>query len=104
MIDSRRLERPRPGYILIVLSAVVVSWIGLGFVRAPGVARSYFARAHGSAAQLMGVEARLQPAIPPFWGVEIHGDVMEAGGARYPSAMMLWVEPVSGWVVVMGSG
>lgn len=54
----------------------------------------------------MNVEANLQPAVPPFWGVEIHGEVIEAGksGPGYISAMILWVEPLTGWVIVMGSG
>jgi hypothetical protein len=52
------------------------------------------------------VEVNLQPAIPPFWGVEIHGNVAETGQkpSGYISAMILWVEPLTGWVLVMGAG
>lgn len=98
------MPRRRARTALLILG-VVALWIVLGFVRAPAIARDYFDSTHGSA-KATGVEVRLQPAIPPFFGVEIHGNVIEPGasGPGYISAMILWVEPVTGWVVVMGQG
>jgi hypothetical protein len=85
---------------------LVALWIVLGFTRAPSIARDFYAGVQGGDAQIVNVEANLQPAVPPLWGVEIHGEVIEAGksGPSYISAMILWVEPLTGWVIVMGSG
>jgi hypothetical protein len=96
----------RRGHVILVLLAVLTLWIVLGFVRAPAVARAYWTSRQGTGAQLLDVEANLQPAIPPFWGVEIHGEVVEAGQhpPGYISAMILWIEPLTGWVLVMGAG
>ena len=46
------------------------------------------------------------PLIPPFWGVSIDGDVKEAGpnGGGYLSAMLLCLEPITGFVIPCGSG
>jgi len=90
----------------LAILAIVALWIVLGFVRAPAVARDYWTSRQGAGAQFLNVEVNLQPAIPPFWGVEIHGHVVEAGQQPpgYISAMILWVEPLTGWVIVMGSG
>jgi len=67
----------------------------------------YMARSRqGAGAQLLGVEVSLQPAVPPFWGVAIHGEVVEVGQhpPGYISAMILWIEPLTGWVILMGAG
>jgi hypothetical protein len=85
---------------------IIVLWIVLGLARASSVARDYYTAAQGTNAQVVNVEANLQPGVPPFWGVEIHGEVIEAGKSApgYISAMILWVEPFTGWVLVRGRG
>jgi hypothetical protein len=103
--DERRRGRLKRG--LVVLSAVVSAWLIIGVVRSQAVARDYFARAHGAGATLVNVGIEFEaPAIPPFWVVSISGDVIEAGGTSpvYRSAMLLVVEPFTGWVVVFGAG
>jgi len=96
----------RSGRIVLTLLLIVALWIVLGFTRASSVARDYYAGAQSIGARVVNVEANLQPAVPPFWGVEIHGEVIEAGKTApgYISAMILWVEPLTGWVIVMGRG
>lgn len=95
----------RRGRAIVLVLGIVALWVALGFGRATTIARSYFDSTHDGA-NAVNVEARLQPAVPPFWGVEIHGNIIEAGasGPGYISAMILWVEPISGWVLVMGQG
>jgi len=96
----------RAGVVVAVLAVVLAGWLALGLLRAASVARDYYAREQSLGAQVIHIEARLQPAVPPFWGVEIHGEVIEAGKTApgYISAMILWVEPLTGWVIVMGAG
>jgi hypothetical protein len=96
----------RAGRTIVAVIVIIALWIVLGFTRASSVARDYYTRAQGTGAQVVNVEANLQPAVPPFWGVEIHGEVIEAGKTApgYISAMILWVEPLTGWVLVMGRG
>jgi len=74
-------------------------------VRAPN-SRARLLRLQAREPRATDVEASLQPALPPFWGVEIHGSVIKPGasGPGYLSAMILWVEPVTGLVIVMGKG
>ena len=95
-------RRPRGGRAAVVLGG----WLALGLLRTETVAREYYAGANGFGATLVNVEASLQPAIPPFWSVEIHGEVIEVGKTPpgYISAMILWVAPLTGWVIVMGAG
>ena len=102
---SRR-RRGRLTRGLKVLGVVLAIWLVMGFVRAEAVARDYFTRVH-EGQTLTRVETQLLPAIPPFWTVSISGNVVEPGGlkgAGYVSAMILWVEPITGWVVLMGAG
>jgi hypothetical protein len=46
------------------------------------------------------------PGLPPFWEVNISGDVIEAGATTpaYRSNMRLWIEPLSGFVLENGAG
>ncbi|HEX7948910.1 MAG TPA: hypothetical protein VF494_01070 [Candidatus Limnocylindrales bacterium] len=97
-----RLRR-RPARLAALVVAVVGLWILLGLTRAPTVAHDYWASSHPGATEV-SVDIRLQPAVPPFWGVTVNGTYAESSGARVPSAMILWVEPFSGFVLVMGQG
>jgi hypothetical protein len=90
--------------VLVVMLAV---WLVAGIVRAETVARDYFGTAHGLGATVADVHVEGSgPAIPPFWSVTISGDVIEAGKTTpsYRSALILWVEPITGWVIVNGAG
>ena len=100
------IKMSRAGLVMAVLAVVLAGWLALGLLRAEWVARDYYAGAHGVGATVVNVEARLQPALPPFWSVEIHGEVIEAGknAPGYISAMILWVEPLTGWVIAMRAG
>jgi hypothetical protein len=93
--------------VAVVLVVVLAGWFVIGFLRADAVARDYFAHAAGPGSKVVHVEIlTLAPAIPPFWAVNIRGEVREAGaaGSRYTSAMWLWVEPITGWVLILGQG
>ncbi len=92
---------------LLVFAVLVAVWLAAGIWRAETVARGYFATAHGEGATVANVQVEGSgPAIPPIWSVTISGDVMEAGKTTpsYRSAMILWVEPIAGWVMVNGAG
>jgi hypothetical protein len=84
----------------------VLLWVAIGLIRAPAIARDYFTRAAGAGANVVKINNGLGPPIPPFWFVSIDGEVTEAGGTGpgYHGAMLLLVEPISGWVIVMGAG
>jgi hypothetical protein len=87
---------------LVVL--YMIGWLLFGASRSESVARDYFAGIHAGQA-LSGEEASVGLAIPPFWSVTIQGEVHEAGAAfGYVSTMILWVEPLTGWVLFMGAG
>jgi hypothetical protein len=93
--------------VVVVLVVVLAGWLAIGFVRAESVARDYFAHSAGASSTVVDVQVlTLSPALPPFWAVNITGGVIEGGatGPAYRSAMWLWVEPVTGWVVVFGQG
>ena len=92
---------------IVVIASVLAAWLIIGVLRSEAVARDYFAHAHGTGATVVNVDVEFKaPAIPPFWVASISGDVIEAGGTSpvYRSAMVLVVEPFTGWVVVFGAG
>ena len=92
---------------MAVLVVALAAWLVIGVLRAEPVARAYFARAHGEGATVENVQVMtVAPAIPPFWAVNISGEVIEAGRTApgYISAMWLWIEPVTGWVLVFWAG
>ena len=85
--------------VAVVLVVVLTGWLGIGFLRAEAVARDYFAHSAGARSTVVDVQVRtVAPAIPPFWAVNITGEVIEGGGTGpgYTSAVWLWVEPVTG--------
>lgn len=107
VVEGPRSTRRRGSRVGLVLVVVLVSWLAAGVLRAEAGAHDYFARAHGAGGTIIGVEIHaVVPAIPPFWAVNISGEVMEAGaiGPGYISAMWLWVEPLTGWVIVLAAG
>jgi hypothetical protein len=103
-------REPRPNRRLrgcVIPLVLLAGWLVVGAVRAPMVARDYFAGAHGAGATVTNVEIHGSiPLIPPFWGVSIQGDVREPQmtGPGYISAMLLCIEPITGWVIVCGAG
>jgi hypothetical protein len=86
-----------------MLLAVVVLWVAVGFLRAPGIAQAYIAQMERPK-QVSQVSTMVGPAIPPFWAVEVQARVTEATGTSYTSARILWVEPITGFVLTMGAG
>jgi len=89
-----------------LVGAFLGVWLIAGFLRADAVARDYFAHAHGGATVANVHSDAMTPGVPPFWQVQVRGDVIEPGriGPAYQSSMRLWVEPITGFVVVMGAG
>jgi hypothetical protein len=70
-------------------------------------ARDYFAQVHGGGATAVDVDVRAAiPLIPPFWGVSIEGHVTEPqlDGVAHTSGMLLIIEPLTGWIILGGSG
>ena len=106
-LKSKRRRRGTLKRGIVVIAAVLAAWLVLGLLRSEAVARDYFAQAHGAGSTVVNVGVEFEaPAIPPFWVVSIRGDVIEAGGTSpvYLSAMLLVVEPITGWVIVFGAG
>ena len=102
---GRAVSRRRLLYLAVALLLAI--WLAAGLFRAETVARDYFAAEHGEGATVADVHVEGSgPAIPPFWSVTISGDVIEADKTTpaYRSAMILWVEPITGWVLVTGAG
>jgi hypothetical protein len=105
---ERREERRRWPVWLARAVIVVGLWLAFGFVRAPAVARDWLARqyiVHGQAVVNVAAKTAV-PLVPPFWLVDVRGDVIEAGGTApvYTSAQLLMVEPITGTVLVFGQG
>jgi hypothetical protein len=104
---ARRRFRTRRIRLMVIIAVVLAAWLLIGLLRAESIARDYFAHAHGPGATVINVQIeRTRPAIPPFWAVFIGGDVIEAGKTTpaYRSHMILWVESITGWVLVFGAG
>jgi hypothetical protein len=92
-----------------VLLAYVAFWLALGQARSADLARSYFLGVHPPENGYVVTELEVTsaaPGIPPFWWVSIDGQVAESGaaGAAYTSALILWIEPLSGSVFVFALG
>ena len=90
-----------------VVLALLCAWVLDGALRAEAAARAWFAGAHGPGATVENVEVTgVAPAIPPFWQVQISGDVVEAGRTTpsYRSYMSVWIEPLTGLGFASGSG
>lgn len=102
---SSRGGRRKLTRVLAIIGVVLAIWLVLGLLRAESGARDYFARIHDGQT-VRNVETHLGPAIPPFWSVSIDGDVIQSGqtSPAYRSHMILWVEPITGWLILMGSG
>jgi hypothetical protein len=102
-VAPTRTRQRRPVRVLAVVLAIVAVWLVLGLTRAPAVAHDYWASSHPGSTEV-SVDISSQPAVPPFWGIAINGVYAESSGTRVPSAMILWVEPFTGLVIVMGRG
>jgi hypothetical protein len=91
--------------VLTIFGVVLAIWLLMGLLRADLVARDYFAQIH-EGQTVTNVETHLSPTIPPFWSVSIDGDVIQPGQTSpiYRSHMNVWVEPISGWVIMAGAG
>lgn len=104
---NQRTTRVRRRRVVVIAVAVLAVWLLVGAVRAPAIARDYFERAHGGGVTVLTVEVRAAiPFIPPFWGGSIAGKVTEPqlDGLAYNSAMLLLIEPFTGWIILGGSG
>jgi hypothetical protein len=109
MLGPEAIPATRPGWSrrrrLLLLAAVLAIWLAFGSLRAPDIATQHFAAAAGSTSTVSDVKVDgAIPLIPPFWGVSINGYVTESSGARYLSAMLLCIEPITGLVIPCGSG
>jgi hypothetical protein len=91
------------GRVLLTVLALVLIWLVAGFSRAPSVASDYLVRTE-SPKRVSDVTTSLVPGIPPFWVVTVSGTITEATGTHYSSSQILWVEPLTGWVIVFAQG
>ena len=100
-----RLARTLVG-VAIVIALLFGSSLLAGNLRADSLTRDYFLAHHGSSTVVNVTIDAESPWIPPFWSVQISGDVIEPGGSSvtYRSHMWLLVEPISGLVVSNGGG
>lgn len=92
--------RPHPWRrrILLTVLALVVLWLAVGFLRAPSVASDYLARMENPKG-VGEVTTSAWRGIPPFWIVSVQGTITEPSGVTYTAAQIVWVEPVTGWVL-----
>jgi hypothetical protein len=91
--------------IVLVVAALAILWLVLGFVRAPAIARDFLAReSPGAVIDLKTVS--VFPAIPPFFVVQLEGTVTLPDDARegYAFGRILAVEPFTGFVISLASG
>jgi hypothetical protein len=104
-VISNRGGRRRLTRVFAIFGVVLAIWLLMGLLRADLVARGYFTRIHDGQT-VTNVETQLSPVIPPFWSVSIDGDVVQPGqtGPVYRSHMNIWVEPITGWVILMNAG
>jgi hypothetical protein len=106
-IDETRPRPRRRRRAFAIVVAVLVGWLVVGAIRAPAIARAYFNGRQGSGDRITNVVVQAAiPLIPPFWGVSIQADVAEPQmtGPGYFSAMLLCIEPITGIVILCGSG
>ena len=87
-------------------AAVLAIWLIGGLLRAESAGRAWFSQVHANETVTNVVAEGVTPALPPFWQVNISGDVTEAGRTEpsYLSVMVLWVEPITGFAIVMAAG
>jgi len=100
-----RLARTLVG-VAFVIALLFGSSLLAGNLRADSLARDYFLAHHGSSTVVSVTIDAESPWIPPFWSVQISGNVIEPGrsSVTYRSHMWLLVEPISGLVVFNGAG
>jgi len=72
--------------IVGVLAVILCVWLVAGNLRAEALARDYFAHAHGGASVANVEVDGVAPALPPFWQVEVRGDVIEPGDRAQPTS------------------
>jgi hypothetical protein len=105
--ERRELRRRRWPIWLVRALAVIAIWLVFGFVRAPAVARDWLARQYRAGQRAVNIATEfVAPLVPPFWLVNVHADVIEAGGTApvYTSYQLLLVEPITGTVLMFGQG
>jgi hypothetical protein len=90
---------------MVVIGILLVGWLIVGGLRADSAARDYFTHAH-TGHKAVNVTVHVTPAVPPFWAVEISGDVIEPDdpSPKYRSYMSFWIEPLTGWLISLGNG
>lgn len=91
--------------IAIVLAIVGAVWVMGGAFRAAPAAQDWFLQ-HGAEVSLVNVRVDgVSLAIPPFWKVTVHGDVVEPGDATpaYRSHMVILIEPFTGWTIIQAA-
>jgi len=44
------------------------------------------------------------PGVPPFWIVSVQGTVTEPSRTTCTAAQVVWVEPITGWVLAVAAG
>lgn len=107
LVHPKSSPRRRKLRAASAIALLIAAWLLVGVLRAGTIARDYFDRAHSPAATISNIHVSSErPAIPPFWVVSIDGEVREPQmmGLGYVSAMILVVEPFTGWVFVFGTG
>jgi hypothetical protein len=107
LVHPKSSARRRKLRAASAIALLIAAWLLVGVLRAGTIARDYFDRAHSPATTISNIHVSSEgPPIPPFWVVSIDGEVREPQmmGLGYVSAMILVVEPFTGWVFVFGTG
>jgi len=96
--------------ILIGLAVVIIllsgGWLLAGNLRVDGLAYDYFVAHQGGLTVANVTIDAAAPSIPPFWSVQISGDIIAPGPSAVPYRAHMWlrVEPLSGSVALAGPG
>ena len=83
--------------------AIVLAYVVIGFVRGPMVAQDYLARLDAGG-EVSNVSTTTVPMIPPLWMVSITGRITQPNGTYYDAHLVLWIEPVTGYVMEVAAG
>lgn len=94
------IKRSRRGWLARLAIVLLVIWLGLGFVRAPGIAADAFEASYVPNDRVDATHTVTLPAIPPLVVGQVTGEPY-LGNRFWGSdvSQVLLVEPITGWTV-----
>jgi hypothetical protein len=92
--------------IVVIIALLAGGWLLAGTARVDGLARDYFVAHQGGLTVANVTIDATSLSTPPFWSVQISGDIIAPGPSSVPYRDHMWlrVEPISGTVTLAGPG